>query len=155
MSEAGAGEDGDGSAGRLTDPDQRKAVERRAVDLAKAHYEALGFVVQEKGKPFDLLCTPGPLAAPGLPVVHVEVKGSTSAAASVHLTKNEIADARQPGKGWRSDLYVVRWIELVQDNVGAWSGIGGDQEVHVNWSPHDDDLTATDFVYRVPSPAAR
>lgn len=145
-------EEHDQDAGRLADPAVRRAVELRAVDLAKAHYETLGFDVQEMGKPFDLLCTPGPLAALGSPVVHVEVKGSVSAADSVHLTKNEIADARQPGKDWRSDLYVVSQIELIQDGAGAWSGIGGLPEVHVDWSPDDDDLTATDFVYRLPRP---
>jgi len=150
--DAEVGDDGDDGTGRLADPYQRKAVERHAVDLAKAHYGALGFVVQENGKPFDLLCTPGPAAAPGSSVVHVEVKGSISAAVSLHLTKNEIADTRQPGKDWRSDLYVVSRIVLVQDEAGTWSGIGGVPEVHEAWSPDDADLTATDFVYRVPRP---
>ena len=83
--ETEVGDGGEDGAGRLVDPNQRKAVERRAVDLARAHYEALGFAVQEKGKPFDLLCTPGPMAAPGAPIVHVEVKGSISSAAFVHF----------------------------------------------------------------------
>lgn len=141
--------------GRLADPEQRRAVERRAIDLAKAHYVALGFDVQEKGKPFDLLCTPKLLGAIATPVVHVEVKGSISVAATVHLTKNEIADTRQAGKVWRSDLYVVSQIELVRDGAGVWSGVSGVPEVHMDWSPEDDDLVATDFVYRVPRPQPR
>ncbi|WP_157270698.1 hypothetical protein [Azohydromonas aeria] len=84
--------------------------------------------------------------------MHVEVEGSISAAASVHPTKNEMANARQPDKDWRSDLYVVSRIELVQDEAGAWSGIGGVADVHEDWSPDEDDLTATEFVYRVPEP---
>jgi hypothetical protein len=147
---ADIGTEPDGDGGRLADPAQRRAVERRAVDLAKVHYELQGFDVEEKGKPFDLLCTPRVVAKPGTPFVHVEVKGSTSSAATVHLTKNEIADARQPGKDWRSDLYVVSRIELIRDDAGAWSGVGGVPEVHEDWSPDEDDLTATDFVYCVP-----
>jgi len=138
------------SAGRLADPAQRLAVELRAVDLAKARYEERGFDVRVLGKPFDLLCTPTPRCADGSPVIHVEVKGSTSAATSVHLTRNEISDARQEGKTWRSDLFIARRIELRAISAGAWAGYGGDVECIEDWHPEDKDLEATDYVYRVP-----
>lgn len=138
------------SAGRLADPAQRLAVELRAVDLAKARYEERGFQVQVLGKPFDLLCIPTSRCSDGSPVIHVEVKGSTTAARSVHLTRNEISDARQEGKTWRSDLFIARRIELRAADAGAWAGHGGEVECFEDWYPDDKDLEPTDFVYRVP-----
>lgn len=89
----------------MSDPLRRRAVERRAVDLAVSTYREKGFLVQELGKPFDLLCTPTELCRSGSPVVHVEVKGSIGAACTVHLTRNEVSDARTDGKTWRTDVH--------------------------------------------------
>ena len=104
----------------------------------------------ERGKPFDLLCTPTSRCRPGTPVVHVEVKGSVSAASTVHLTRNEIADARLEGKTWRSDLFVVSGITLLPQAPGTWRGAAGVPELFEGWCPLDDDLVPTDFVYRLP-----
>ena len=100
--------------GRLADPEQRSAIERRAVSLAKIHDEGLGFDVVEKGKPFDLLCMPGSRCAEGARVIHVEAKGTTSSGSFVHLTRNEVADAREAGKSWRSEAcaHRVSWRTL-------------------------------------------
>ena len=45
--------------GRLTDPERKKATERRAILVAMDHYTALGWDVEDvgvPGNPFDLLC---------------------------------------------------------------------------------------------------
>lgn len=138
-------------AGRLTDPAKRAAVERRAVELAIAYYRERGFVVTERGKPFDLLCTPTSRCPPGTPLVHVEVKGSVSATTTVHLTRNEIADARQDTKTWRSDLFLVREIRLLPMAPGTWRGTAGVPALFEDWCPLDEDLVPTDFVYRLPA----
>ena len=104
----------------------------------------------EKGKPVDLLCMPGSRCAEGARVIHVEAKGTTSSGSSVHLTRNEVADAREAGKSWRSDLFVVSGIELRQDASGAWLARGGEAALFERWSPSDEDLTPTDFVCRLP-----
>lgn len=133
----------------LLDPRRRQAVERWAVDLAKAAYWKSGFHVEELGKPFDLLCTPTERCAPDVPVVHVEVKGSIGPASSVHLTRNEVLDARVVDKTWRTDLFIVS--EICLDEVDAMIVASkGRTRCIENWTPADKDLIATDFVYRVP-----
>lgn len=125
----------------MTDPEKRTAIEHAAVEHAKKYYLDKGFTVEEKGKPYDLLCQKGEL------VVHVEVKGTTGTGDTVILTKNEVMDARDPA--WRSDLYLVHGIELRLSNTG-WIGIGGTAEHIESWSPEDEDLDATQFDYHVP-----
>ena len=73
-----------------------------------------------------------------------------SSATSVHLTRNEIADARLEGKTWRSDLFIASGIRLRADGAGAWVAEGGDVLCIEGWRPDDKDLEPTDFVYRVP-----
>lgn len=134
----------------MADPARRRAVEQHAVRVATAHYQAREFVVEELGKPFDLLCTPVSGTQVDRPVVHVEVKGSIGAATTVHLTRNEVNDARNAG-AWRSDLFIVSRIALIEATQGeGWAACGGISEVHEAWSPSDEDLVPTDFEYRVP-----
>ena len=134
----------------MADPARRRAVEQHAVGMAIAHYKAREFFVEELGKPFDLLCTPASGARVGSPVIHVEVKGSIGSARTVHLTRNEVDDARNAG-AWRSDLFIVSRIALVEASHGqGWVASGGAPEVHEAWSPMDEDLVPTDFEYRVP-----
>jgi len=133
----------------MSDPLRRRAVERRAVDLAVSAYQEKGFLVQELGMPFDLLCTPTERCPSGTPVVHVEVKGSIGPACTVHLTRNEVSDARIEGKTWRTDLFIVSHIRL-DEAEGTIAAGGGTPRCIEGWIPHDCDLTPTDFVYRVP-----
>lgn len=135
--------------GWIADPERRAAVEQHAVRMAKERYSNLGFLVEELGKPFDLLCTPTAKCEIGAPLVHVEVKGSLGPALVVHLTRNEVKDARGDGS-WRSDLYIVSGISLSRDVSGAWVSSGGTAGWIEGWHPRDEDLTPTDFVYVVP-----
>lgn len=129
------------SANLMDDPICRAIVERVAVDRAIFYYEGEGFMVEEKGKPFDLLCIRGNV------VVHVEVKGTTRDGSRVVLTRNEVLDAQDPG--WRSDLFVVSGIELRLEN-GGWVGHGGEVLRIEAWSPAEEDLVPTQYEYSVP-----
>ncbi len=46
----------DAGQGFLMSPSKRRAIEQRAVELAKEHYTAKGYAVKVLGKPYDLLC---------------------------------------------------------------------------------------------------
>ena len=146
---SGAGSEDDAAGGWMADPERRKAVEMHAVGMAIARYAGLGFLVEERGKPFDLLCTPTGACVAGAPTVHVEVKGSLGSAMTVHLTRNEVADARGDGP-WRSDLCIVSGISLARGDSGTWLATGGIARWIEGWCPHDDDLTPTDYAYVVP-----
>ena len=144
-----ADQENDADGRWLADPQRRKAVETHAVRMAIAHYTSLGFLVEEKGKPYDLLCTPTEACPDETSTVHVEVKGSLGSAMTVHLTRNEVAHARSDGT-WRSDLYIVSGISLIQEAMGVWAAKGGAARYIEDWSPLDDDLTPIDYLYTVP-----
>lgn len=129
------------SSSYMSDAEKRYVVERVAVDRAVAFYELGGFNVEEKGKPYDLLCSRGSLT------VHVEVKGSTGSGNKVVLTINEVNDAKSPN--WRSDLFIVYGIKLDQLD-GKWIGSGGTTRHLQAWCPFEKDMKATQFEYSVP-----
>lgn len=131
-------------AGRLQDPEKRKAIELHAEDLAVDHYEELGWTVKRKGAPYDLDCTQD------REKLRVEVKGTTGAAGEVELTSNEVLSARdQP-----SELFVVSNITAVRstgtDGQVLITTSGGTAHILREWAPHDNDLSATRYRYRLP-----
>lgn len=123
------------------DPKKRNCIEEYAVKWAKKHYEAQGFSVEERGKPFDLLCKKSDL------IVHVEVKGTVGSANKVTLTRNEVIDARH--QGWRSDLFIVHDIDVVPI-AESWHASKGKELFFEAWQPEDKDLDPTEYDYRVP-----
>lgn len=126
--------------GYQADPEKRRCIELYAEDWAVEYYKRLGFTVEKKGKPYDLLCTKGDL------IVHVEAKGTMGLANKVILTRNEVTDARN-GK-WRSDLFVVRGIVLVKVE-GNWQASGGEEILFEKWAPLDQDLIPITYEYNV------
>lgn len=130
-----------GSTKYQDDPKKRECIEKYAVERAIKHYENLKFSIEERGKPFDLLCIKDSL------VLHVEVKGTTGSGETVTLTKNEVNDARDGG--WQSDLFIAYQIDLIQVD-GEWVASGGEIKHLEKWAPDDRDLTATEYEYRVP-----
>lgn len=107
---------GQGFSPLLTAND-RKAIELQAMQIATAHFEDIGFVVEDVSakRPYDLRCRRGPEH------VDVEVKGTVSAGESVLLTPNEVEHARAAFPN--TALAVVRDIALHDDGSGASGGV--------------------------------
>lgn len=126
-------------AGWVADPKVRRAIERHAVDIAISHYRARGWTVSEKGKPYDLDCVRGS------DYVHVEVKGTTSKAATVELTVNEVRHASEHP----TELFVVSDIVL-QPGDDSLATYGGVVRVFEEWRPNPSALRATRFEYQIP-----
>ncbi|QGU01627.1 hypothetical protein CKALI_03730 [Corynebacterium kalinowskii] len=129
------------SAGRESDPKVRRAIELRAVLLARQYYESQGWTVREEGKPFDLECTrdnDSPLL--------VEVKGKRATSpGKIIVTRNEIKSAR----GNRQDLFIVTAISIERSDADIVAS-GGVCNLFSNWTPRDEDLEATTFDYTIP-----
>ena len=129
--------------GYLADAEQRKALERHAVQMAIEHYRAAGATeIEELGKPYDLRVTLDGIER------HVEVKGSVGDDLdSVQLTQGEVDHARafQP-----TDLFVVDGISASRgaDRVIATSG--GVTRIWVDWMPSDKALRPTHLRYTLP-----
>jgi hypothetical protein len=121
------------SGGRPRGRDQRlnRAVERHAVAVATAWYQALGYTVEDVGsrKSWDLEASkPGELR-------RIEVKGSRPARDAVDLTINEVTNAHR----WPStDLIVVDQIRVDVGANGVITSHGGRVRCWQNWVPSDD-----------------
>ncbi|MCM3487090.1 MrcB family domain-containing protein [Kocuria rosea] len=124
----------------LTKPEQQ-AVERRAVEVATAHYEAQGWKVQDVGdrESYDLRCKREGQR------LFVEVKGTTSLGDSVLLTKNEVELHRSEYP--RNALAVVHSVILDPRGENPVAH-GGELEVTSPWHLADADLTPIAFTYR-------
>jgi hypothetical protein len=119
------------------DPKIRAAVEQRAMDLAAKHYEDQGFTVENTATrfPYDLRCKRGDLE------VRVEVKGTRGDGSSIELTVGELNNAR--GSPWRTDLFLVRSIEVQAGTPPA--AVGGTVEIMEGWNPQEEDLAPTTY----------
>lgn len=125
--------------GRQLDPARRKAVEQYAMTLAKLAYP--GSEDTSATESFDLRTHEAGVE------VRVEVKGSTGTGEFVLVTANEVANSR--GRDWRTDLFVVSNIELTYKN-GEYLASGGDTHSIRGWTAQPEDLTPTQYRYRVP-----
>ncbi|MFJ7170267.1 MULTISPECIES: DUF3883 domain-containing protein [Streptomyces] len=128
-------------AGYISDPKKRTTIEKHAEHLATAHYEAEGWTVEMRGKPYDLRCTRGTEER------HVEVKGTTGAATSVELTINEVLHARDQAN--TVDLFVVSDIK-VDTSTDPYTPSGGTIWHRTNWEPAEEDLRPRKYEYRLP-----
>ncbi len=72
------------AAGFETNPQIKSAVEKHAMKLARRHFKKRGFSVEDRFRPYDLLCTKG------TETKYVEVKGTRSLGHAVAMTKNEV-----------------------------------------------------------------
>ena len=130
--------------GRLTDPERKKAIERRAILVAMDHYTALGWDVEDvgvPGNPFDLLCS-----REG-ETLRVEVKGTGGDASSVNVTHGEVTSARDTETP--THLFIVHGITVVTEG-DTLTGEGGEIKCLDPWVPEDADLMPTMFRYEVP-----
>jgi len=124
-------------------PAARKAIEERAMKQARDHFENEGWNVDDvhKTRPYDLVCTKNGEE------LRVEVKGSTTSAAEVILTRNEVdhAKIRYPNVC----LFVVANIVLDMKEDGAHCD-GGEATLFRPWRVDDDALKPLAFSYTVP-----
>ncbi len=125
--------------GYQLDPKRRSAVEKYAMERAKAAYPGAEDTSQTES--FDLRTREGGKE------VRVEVKGTLGRGACVLLTASEVANAF--GSVWRTDLFVVSNIQLTQDR-DKFVASGGRTRVIRGWVPGGDDLRPTQYRYRVP-----
>ena len=130
------------------DPKLRDAVERRALDVAKAYYldELHATDYEEVGKPYDIR-----VRVQGVPR-RCEVKGSSMKIDAVELTCNEV---KHGNTFTPIDLIVVDNIVPVKDPVtGEVTGAtGGRRRIWVDWTPAQSDLEATRYAYPLPAGA--
>ena len=136
-----------GGQGRLIDPAKKKAIELHAMAVAREHYESLDYQVTDTSKkdasnkaPFDLLCLKD------AEIRKIEVKGTTQSPLSVNVTANEVESAR--GLDCETDLFIVYGITVYKE-LGEYRAEGGDTKILTNWIPEDEQLTPTQFVYRL------
>jgi hypothetical protein len=121
---------------------ERRVIEKHAVKLAIEHLTILGYTeIEDVGdrESFDLLaCSPGKKIA-------VEVKGSTGAANTVILTKNEVSFQKEayPLNG----LFVVSNIQLTKGN--EIFALGGDIHFVSPWLIDESSLKAVSYEYQV------
>jgi len=133
-----------GSQGIGLTAEQRRAVELRAMVVAKSRLEADGYTVKDCSAthPYDYLATKN-----GDEFV-VEVKGTTGLGSKIILTRNEVAIHRERYPS--NFLIVVSEIELVESKSDS-QAIGGVLHVVKDWKIEDRDLHALTFQYEVPS----
>lgn len=126
--------------GFVSNPEQRKAVERCAMVAAKAYLEDLGFRVEDTSaiKPYDLL------ARKGGDELFVEVKGTTTAGEEIVLTFNEVEHARQHRT--QSVLFILAEVE-VHDGSDGPIAVGGTRHVLWPWDVDAGRLAPISYKY--------
>jgi hypothetical protein len=119
----------------------RKKIEDLAMASAKAYFEAQGYVVETRGKPFDLLC------ARGSETIYVEVKGTTTAGCNVLLTPNEVGFARDHSDSMV--LYILSEI-LVEGTGEVVTTRGGKSRILRPWRLDRGVLSPIGYSYALP-----
>jgi hypothetical protein len=79
--------------------------------------------------------------------VRIEVKGTLGAGEYILLTANEVTNAH--GSEWRTDLFVVHNIQLTLHKNEFVASCGKTRDIR-GWAPSKDDLTPTQYRYRIP-----
>jgi hypothetical protein len=131
--------------GRVQDVRVRLAIERRAMVMAREHYEQLGYTVSDtsRARPYDYV------VARGGEKRRVEVKGTVSDGSSVTLTGGEVEAVRAGPEA--TDLFVLSRIDINMLN-GTPVAAGGSLRLITNWRPQTTDLTPTEYRYALPVP---
>ena len=139
-----AGKKGRSSQGFRLNSTHRKAIELRAMELAKVELISRGCVNirdTSQGNPFDYQCT---LAGEE---IFVEVKGTVSSGDVVILTRGEVELHR--GKFPNNMLVLVHGIQLTGENFDQ--AISGAVQVTSPWAIAEDSLTVVAYNYKTSS----
>lgn len=108
-------------------PEVRRAIELHAMAEATRHFQTLGYEVEDvsRFKPFDLVIRKGSEE------LTVEVKGTTTLADSIFLTRNEVDHTiRSRGK---AVLFILQSVTIERAD-GAVSALGGRPLIHNPWN---------------------
>jgi hypothetical protein len=140
-----------GGQGLVPDAARRRAVESRAMELAAAWYAKDGWTVKDvsrvnpetEGTPYDLACTKGAQTR------HVEVKGSTSDASTVFISRNERLHAEKHDDDTESYLFIVAGIGLKIREVSVVA-TRGDIRYHGTFDTDPSRFSPTQYRYDVP-----
>jgi hypothetical protein len=120
--------------------EERRAVEKRGMELAKGHLDALGFTVEDKSEThsYDYLATKGNES------IFVEVKGTTCLPGKIILSKNEVElhKANYP----KNALILVHSINLNRREKPPQAH-GGEVVCYFPWKLVDGGLTPLAYQY--------
>ncbi|MCP1850279.1 MULTISPECIES: protein NO VEIN domain-containing protein [unclassified Bradyrhizobium] len=117
---------------------QRKAIEDHSMAVAKRYFRRKDYQVEDvsTNRSYDLACRKGSR------VLHVEVKGTTTAGEQIVLTANEVRHAKNPRN--HCVLFVLHGITLHGRKAS-----GGTIALQHPWKPADGRLKPITFVYRL------
>jgi len=140
---ASAGKPNSRSSGAGFQPNavQRKAIENRAMTLAKQKLQELGYTHitdTSRNRPYDYECV-GPQGK-----ITIEVKGTSSDGSSFPLTEGEVRHNRDvyPNNG----LIVVSGMSLRSQDSDEITG--GSAESFIPWDLSDGQLAVVSYIYR-------
>jgi|GEM_PF-4042846 len=135
--------------GRGLSAPERRAVERHAMEMATAHYEARWDSVRDVGatESYDLVCRRG------MSELRVEVKGTTGSGDTVLLTRNEVGHARKQHPNVA--LFVVSGIRLEGRGTDQPVAMGGTVRVISPWNVDDARGRLEAETYRLTLPPER
>jgi ribosomal protein L37AE/L43A len=121
---------------------ERRAVELRAMQLARELFEREGYEVDDRSAshPYDLLATRNAENR------FIEVKGTTGEGRSVILTHGEVSHIRSNSDN--SVIVIVSGINLIEKD-GEWVGTEGVYHRIDPWNMNDADLTPTQYRYEI------
>jgi len=131
-----------GGQGRLLDAERRKKVEDAAQERLMAHYEALGYDVEDThiGNPFDARATRDGVT------VYLEAKGTSRAGETVMVTRGEVKHAlANPGHCFMGILSGVRFNSSGEVEAGS-----GDLRI-VPFKPKEAQLNPIAYDWTVPT----
>lgn len=119
-------------------PEERQALEDRAMAVAKKYFRDEGFGVENVSarRPYDLLCRRGTRE------LHVEVKGTTTDGVAIVLTNNEVKHACDPRNS--CVLFILHSIRLEGQKA-----TGGRQLILNPWRLQQARLTPINYTYRL------
>jgi hypothetical protein len=118
-------------------PEERRALEKHAMDAAEKHFREQGYSVENVSarRPYDFLCKRGSTE------LHVEVKGTTTDGDAIVLTYGEVKHACRPGSSCA--LFILHSIRLKGRKAS-----GGKRRVLLPWRPDRKNLTPVSYTYR-------
>lgn len=136
--------------GRMSNHDLRVVVDRHAMRSARRHLRTSGWsdgeiIDTSASKPYDFECQRA-----GVPLLRVEVKGTTTSGAKVLLTRGEVDHATLGDVPVA--LLVLSRIEITKDGKGNLRASGGRVEYIEPWKPEPSRLQAETYSYLVRPP---